>query len=382
MILLNSRATVALIGLLAACSGPAAQPLYNYSDKSVEQLLTLLDSEDADKRTCAALFIGIRYRNPKLLLVNAPIIKSNSPLPELPMPAKVIDRLSSMLTNDSRPQVRSSVLSALSRIKYRYDTTPIIEQALADKDVFLRLRAADELVSIHEDYKERLGSRVIKTILESVETSQDTETLGRAAFMLGRMGPEAKEALPWLEKLTNHENSYVRRRAAEALAKLKGSKLPQQRTPVIEWISASHLRSYQFRFYDDGTIVSPQMSNPVSPTWTKEQLNQLLAELQRIGFFGIKDQKAYEKIALKSGERYQPESTNQIYPPGNDVIDGSTSTLIVRSHSQTNKATFFMPGLYFKAYPDIAELKIFMEASRLVSQAIAPPKNAPQESGK
>ena len=46
-----------------AASG--TQPTHNFSDKSVSELLALLESTDPVVRHCAAIFIGDRYRNPK-----------------------------------------------------------------------------------------------------------------------------------------------------------------------------------------------------------------------------------------------------------------------------------------------------------------------------
>ncbi len=115
-----------------------------------------------------------------------------------------------------------AALVALGRIRYHVNTTGIIENCLTDSNVFIRLSGAGELISIHRNYGDVLGSNVVDTLLECINRSTDTEVLWIAAFRLGCLGEEAKRAIPYLEKLARHENEYVRRRAKEALQKMKG----------------------------------------------------------------------------------------------------------------------------------------------------------------
>jgi len=52
----------------------------------------------------------------------------------------------------------------------------------------------------------------------------DDDQLNRQIIIeaLGRIGPDAKEALPVLERLSNDTNPDVRKAAAEALKKIRG----------------------------------------------------------------------------------------------------------------------------------------------------------------
>jgi len=202
----------------------AAQPLYNYSDRTLADLRTLLRDEDHQKRSCAAYFIGVRYRNPHVVMVGGPLIASNSPKPELPIPVRLVEELSNLLTNDNHSEVRTSALIALGRIKYYSDTSRIIEKALTDTNVFIRLSAAGELIEIHKSYNEPLATNVVNAILDCIDKSQDPEVLWISAFRLGCLGGEANRAIPWLERLAEHRDDYVRRRAIEALQKIRPRK--------------------------------------------------------------------------------------------------------------------------------------------------------------
>ena len=55
-------------GISLTCSVSAMQPAYNYSDKTVAELLELLKNKDSTVRHCAAIFLGERYRNPKSMV--------------------------------------------------------------------------------------------------------------------------------------------------------------------------------------------------------------------------------------------------------------------------------------------------------------------------
>jgi len=53
---------------------------------------------------------------------------------------------------------------------------------------------------------------------------KDTEVRQAAAYALGAMGPEANTAIPALTELLKDEYEQVRKAAAEALKKIKGDK--------------------------------------------------------------------------------------------------------------------------------------------------------------
>src|SRR5215469_10841038 len=94
------------IGISLACRASAMQPTYNYSDKTVAELLELLENKDSTVRHCAAIFLGDRYRNPEAIEVDGPIHQPNSPPPQFPIPPQVVSHLTEHLKTDPDVLVR------------------------------------------------------------------------------------------------------------------------------------------------------------------------------------------------------------------------------------------------------------------------------------
>src|SRR6266403_1738902 len=103
-----------------------AQPAHNFSDKTVAELLSLLESSDASVRHCAAIFIGDRYRNPKVPVSLPPIRKPDSPAPQIPIPSGVVPALTAHLKTDTDWDVRVCALFALCDLRFRTNTTALV----------------------------------------------------------------------------------------------------------------------------------------------------------------------------------------------------------------------------------------------------------------
>ena len=84
------RILVFALCISLACCVQATQPTYNYSDKTVTELLELLENKESTVRHCAAIFLGDRYRYPEAVVINGPSKKPGSPKPEFPLPTLVI----------------------------------------------------------------------------------------------------------------------------------------------------------------------------------------------------------------------------------------------------------------------------------------------------
>ncbi len=198
----------------------AAEPAYNFSDKSVSELLRLLGDSDASKRECAAIFLGLRYQNPDRPHLDPPLLKLGSPAPELPVSSQVISALSNHLS-DPEVGVRLCALSALEDLRYRTNVTAIIVDALTNDSTLVKIRTAATLTRISDDYHESLPAPVVPTLIDCLNPGESPDDLWQAAYYVGCLGSKGSAAIPALEKLANHKSSKVRKYAAEALTKLK-----------------------------------------------------------------------------------------------------------------------------------------------------------------
>ena len=211
------------IGLLWACSASAMQPPYNYSDKTVAELLQLLENKDGTIRQCAAIFLGERYRNPKAIVINGPIHKPNSPPPELPIPAQVVPRLAQHLSTDPDLSVRICAVFALRDLRFHTNTVPVLVIGLDDKDVLIRIRTCTALIDISQDYSEPLAERVIPTLIQCLSPDGEVEDIWQAAYAAEQLGSAGGPLIPALERLKKHDSSKVRYYAERALSKIEHS---------------------------------------------------------------------------------------------------------------------------------------------------------------
>jgi HEAT repeat protein len=204
--------------ILTAVAASATGPAHDFSDKTVTELLSLLESGDAGVRGDAAIFIGARYRNPHMPVMNMPEEKLP---PEFPIPSRVVPALTASLKRDGDWGVRDSALFALIDLRFRTNTTPIVALALDDKDKLMRIRACSVLTEFsHHYYSEPLHARVIPTLIDCLDPKGDDEEVWQAAYAAGFLGSDGKEVAPALWKLLKHDSPKVRSYASQALANI------------------------------------------------------------------------------------------------------------------------------------------------------------------
>ena len=68
-----------------------------------------------------------------------------------------------------------------------------------------------------------VGPEAIPVLIKSLE-SEESRVRFYAVFFLGKLGPEAKEALPALQKLKREDSSRLRRSLEETIKKIEGEK--------------------------------------------------------------------------------------------------------------------------------------------------------------
>jgi hypothetical protein len=218
-----ARISIMLMLLVSSCQLFATQPSHNYSDKFVSELLGLLENTNAGIRADAAIFLGDRYRDPKDILPNSPIHKTNSPPPELPVPKAVFSKLSEHLNSDKDSGVQVSVIDALGNLRFRANTTPFIIPALTNHDSGIRIRGCLVLTEISHKYSEKLPDSVIPTLKQCLSET-NVETLWYAAWAAEQLGKDGKPLMPILQSLKNHPSSKVRYNVERAITKISSAK--------------------------------------------------------------------------------------------------------------------------------------------------------------
>jgi HEAT repeat protein len=108
---------------------------------------------------------------------------------------------------DERANVWARTLKALELLKDERDVVPPVKHALRDRNVYARLIAALTLCQMGEPRSEAM--RALVQVLE-----ERPGLFWYAAGSLGLLGPEAKQAVPWLLEALRHENRCVFVRAA------------------------------------------------------------------------------------------------------------------------------------------------------------------------
>lgn len=207
--------------IFIAFAAPAAQPTHNFSDKTVAELLSLLESTNASVRHCAAIFIGDRYRNPRAAVFNGPMRKSNSPAPEFPIPSGVIPALTAHLKTDADWAVRVCALGALRDLRFQTNTTSIVGLGLDDKDTLIRIRTCSALIDIAHDYSDPLHARTIPTLIGCLDPKGEVEQIWQAAFAAEQLGTNGTAVVPALRTLANHDSPKVRHYAERALSRIE-----------------------------------------------------------------------------------------------------------------------------------------------------------------
>ena len=218
---LSCLAALHLACLLLLRPAVAVQPPLNFSEKPVSDLLKLLHDKDAKVRQSAAIFIGLRYKDPRSIKVNEPHIRVRSVAPEFPMPDSVLAGLVQLACSDPDDGVRICAVQALRDLRFCTNTTPLLKRALTNESVLVRIRAANALREITTEYREALPEEVVPILTAIVESRASADELWQAAYALGQLGRTANAAAPALERLTKHSSRKVRQYAKDALARVQ-----------------------------------------------------------------------------------------------------------------------------------------------------------------
>jgi HEAT repeat protein len=194
--------------------------VYELSRLTVDGLCARLNDPDPGAREKALICLGLRYEKPGVA-VNGYGLK-NAPEPELPIPTSLVARVNGIATNDPCLKVRAAALDALGRMMFRIDTSTLISRHLSDTNVFIKLKAAAVLIGVYEDSHREPVPELVPALTACVDPNGDPEIVWQAAWYLGRLGPQAKAAVPELEKAKKHHSKKVRHYVSEALSRIRG----------------------------------------------------------------------------------------------------------------------------------------------------------------
>ena len=203
---------------LHSVQGNRVRPIDVLSDKSVEQLLDLLESPDAFMRSQVAFMLGFRYRcHKRRVLINPPTSKPQ--VPEFPVPAKTIPRLVEHLRSDLNSGVRIESMRALRDLRCCANTTALVAAGLEDSNALVRIWTCSALIDIAQEYSEPLVATVLPTLRECLLVDGEVEPTWIAAWITGSLGKAGQPLLPELQRLADHPSPKVRHYANEAMAK-------------------------------------------------------------------------------------------------------------------------------------------------------------------
>lgn len=204
----------------------AASRETSYKDKTPEEWLRLLRSNDVRRRNRAADALVqygptqipaiVQVLEDKTLdgarLSAAQALGSYGAKAEAAVPALVA------AMKDAKWNGRDGAAMALGRIGQRPDEVvpALIEALKSDPDETVRAAAAEALGKISHD-----GGRVVTALARALD-DKAVNVRAEAAEALEKLGPKAREALPALQKAAQSAEFIVRQAATEAIKAIGG----------------------------------------------------------------------------------------------------------------------------------------------------------------
>jgi HEAT repeat protein len=195
-------------GMAAGTLLHAIQPPPGFNDKTVKELLPLLDSPDIETRKNATAGISWQLEQNEISLTNIEptVIKAT------------LSKTLSLFEHEENRVVRLGCVAILLNLDAWTNTVQPLTQTTDDKNYFVRVRAITALLDVSRNHHEQLSTNVILRLEDCLKSTNDTEVLWQAAFVAGESG--AKELLPLLQNLLQNPSSKVRQYASEAIGKL------------------------------------------------------------------------------------------------------------------------------------------------------------------
>ncbi|MCL2219806.1 MAG: hypothetical protein FWC23_07035 [Chitinispirillia bacterium] len=237
------------LALTALCLTLAALCSCAASHKTYEKRMA---SKNVSERIQAAKELRAAPRDPKLVpIILAACRDEDADVREYAFYAlgRVDPRIDGVVAaifvgmEDQNQNVRRAVVNAMREFNPFPNTCiPIMIRLLVDKDDKIREMVVGHFLDMRD-----VG---VSSLLRNVETSRTDEIRGMIIYVLGRMGPEAKNALPRLKRMaSSDENKDLRELAEKAVAAIEGGERMPIKMPVIE--SATKSASAPKKVEDD-----------------------------------------------------------------------------------------------------------------------------------
>lgn len=203
------------IAFTEAISG--MQPPPGYDDKSIKELLTMLDSASRGIRENATAGIAWQLGREKNKLTNV----------DAELVRQVYSRASILVTNDESSVVRVAGITVLLELSSWTNTSPVLMQSTNDKDQGVRLGAITALLQVSRSRHEQMPPTAISRLEECLDPKADSNILWQAAWAAGES--RSPQFVPLLQTLSQSSNTKVRRYALEAIDKIKLLSAPEHK---------------------------------------------------------------------------------------------------------------------------------------------------------
>jgi HEAT repeat protein len=186
----------------------AIQPPPGFNDKTVSELLPLLDSPNTEIRKNATAGISWQLEQNQITLTNieSGVVKAT------------LSKTSALFKHEENQLVRLGCIAILFNLDTWTNTALALTETINDKDYLVRVRAITALIYVDERHKEQIPSIAISRLDECLKSSTDPEILWQAALAAGES--REKEFLPSLQALLQNPSNKVRKYAYDAISKI------------------------------------------------------------------------------------------------------------------------------------------------------------------
>lgn len=212
--------TIGLLSISAMCSH-ASLTKKAIEKKSDSELINLLTNGESSVRSIAIMVLGLRYDDPQAPVILSPLSVQATRPKDVALPNGLLEKTANLAKEDSDLKVRLAAIRALSSFRCRTNTTQILTMLLEDRVCIIKIRAAQALIGFATNYRETVSDKVVQTLIDCVSPNNSTDDIWQAAEALGQLGARAKDSLPFLVKLDQHQSEQVREYTKAAVIRIQ-----------------------------------------------------------------------------------------------------------------------------------------------------------------
>lgn len=186
----------------------AIQPPPGFNDKTVSELLPLLDNPNPEIRKNATAGISWQLEQNQITPTNIEpeIVKAT------------LSKTSALFKREENRIVKLGCIAVLLDLDTWTNTVEALTETTNDKDCLVKVRAITALIYVSKRHNEQTPGIAISRLDECLKSSSDPEILWQAALAAGES--RKKELLPSLQTLLQNPTEKVRKYASEAISKI------------------------------------------------------------------------------------------------------------------------------------------------------------------